>query len=359
MERLPMETIRAEIKAAADMERLRQYRDRLHEEFERNLCVSHSLDWNRELNQAHDWLIARSVRLAEEALLMEGAGKAPGAYAFVLFGSGGRGEQTLWSDQDNGLIYEDAEDERAAATAEAYFRILADRIGGYLQLLGYPLCVGGVICTNDKWRKPWSHYQSTLHEWLVDPNWEHIRYLLILADMRAVYGERSLASRLMDQMYAYAERHPAILEHMLHNTLHHKISLGVFGQLIRERYGEDAGGVDIKYGAYIPIVNGIRLLAIEKGVRAESTEGRIAGLLEGGFVEEEIAQDWLEALAIAVKLRSLTPFQLEDGHYTTRGKLPADRLTKERTAELKLCLRIGGDLQKYVRKSVHKEIEQG
>ena len=62
--------------------------------------------------------------------------------------------------------------------------------------------------------------------------------------------------------------------------MHHKISLGVFGHLITERYGEDAGGFDIKYGAYIPIVNGIRLLAIQAGILATSTLERIKQLKE-------------------------------------------------------------------------------
>ncbi|WP_028547858.1 DUF294 nucleotidyltransferase-like domain-containing protein [Paenibacillus sp. UNC451MF] len=354
-----MEMIRSLIQSAGCIQQLRPLRDQLHEEFEKRLLLSHSLDWNRELNQVHDLMISRVARMAEESLEQEDEGAAPVPYALCLFGSGGRGEQTLWSDQDNGLIYEDSANQELADRAATYFTLLSERISSMLQELGYPLCSGGVICTNDRWRKSWSEYRSMLYEWLQVPNWEHMRYLLILADMRAVYGNSGLVTRLMQELTSYVDKQPIILEHLLHNTLHHKISLGVFGQLIKERYGEDAGGVDIKYGAYIPIVNGVRLLGIEAGVRATSTEGRIAALLEAGIVEEEIAHDWLEALSIALKLRSLTPYQIEEGRYSTRGKLPADRLTKERTSELKLCLRIGNDLQKYVKKSVHKEIEQG
>lgn len=354
-----LEMIRSIIQSAGCIQQLRPLRDQLHEEFEKRLLHSHSLEWNRELNQLHDMLISRAVQIAEEAVKLEIGAAAPVSYAFCLFGSGGRGEQTLWSDQDNGLIYEDIADLELEETAGTYFTLLSERISDMLQQLGYPPCSGGVICTNTRWRKPWSEYRSMLYEWLHAPNWEHMRYLLIMADMRSIYGAAELVTRLMLEMTAYIEKNPVILEHLLHNTLHHKISLGVFGQLIKERYGEDAGGVDIKYGAYIPIVNGIRLLSIEAGIKATSTENRIAALLEAGMVEEEIAHDWLEALSIALKLRSLTPFQLENGQYTTRGKLPAERLTKERTSELKLCLRIGNDLQKYVKKSVHKEIEQG
>jgi CBS domain-containing protein len=358
MEHLSLEMIRNEVQKADDTAQLRRFRDQLHEEFERRLLFAHSLDWNRELNRTHDSLIAQVVQLAQEQLARRGHGDPPSPFAFVLFGSGGRGEQTLWSDQDNGMIYEDPADNEAKYKAESYFAALSEQISESLLQLGYPLCTGGVICTNDRWSQSFGGYRTMLMEWLQDPHWEHVRYLLIMADMRPVYGQASLVNRQLEQFHGFVRRHPALLENMLHNTLHHKISLGLFGQLIKERYGEDAGGFDIKYGAYIPIVNGIRLLAIKAGIVASSTEERIRKLA-GACVEEEITQDWLEALTIALKLRSLTPYQLEDGRYTTRGKLPAEALTKERTNELKLCLRIGNDLQKYVKKSVENEMEKG
>ncbi|MEK3724184.1 DUF294 nucleotidyltransferase-like domain-containing protein [Paenibacillus sp. FSL H8-0034] len=358
MKPLSLDMIRMEIEKAGDMEQLRRLRDQLHEEFEQRLLLSHSLDWNRELNQVHDWLIHQTIELAQAVVHAE-QGASPEPYAFVLFGSGGRREQTLWSDQDNGLIYAEPADEAASKRADLYFKILTQRISSMLIELGYPPCSGDVICTNDRWRNTYSGYRSMLHEWLQDPHWENVRYLLILADMRFIYGDEGLVNDLMDELFAYIDKHPIMLEHMLHNTLHHKISLGLFGQLIKERYGEDAGGVDIKYGAYIPIVNGVRLLAIQADVNESSTEQRILKLQQYGHVEEEIAYDWLEALSIALKLRSLTPFQLEENQYTSRGKLTADGLTKQRINELKLCLRIGNDLQKYVKKMISKELDKG
>ncbi|MDQ1909777.1 DUF294 nucleotidyltransferase-like domain-containing protein [Paenibacillus sp. GD4] len=358
MELLSLEPIRLLLSEASGIGELRTERDRLHEEFQRHLLSMSPLTWNRLLNEVHDLIIGRVVVLAE-AQMKEAGRSAPLPYAFLLFGSGGRGEQTLWSDQDNGLIYDDPVDEAQAFEAEQYFTELSIRITEGLEQAGYPPCSGGVICTNDKWRKPLSGYRAMFREWLQEPNWENIRYLLIGADMRTLYGEPMLGNSVLDDLYREVAGKPALLEHMLHNTLHHKVSLGLFGQLIKERYGEDAGGVDIKYGAYIPIVNGIRLLGIEAGLRASGTEERIKGLMASGFVEEEIGQDWLEAWSIALQLRSLTPYQVEDGHYTTRGKLTSEQLTKERVAALKLCLRIGAELQKYVKKSVHNEIDKG
>ncbi|CAG7650827.1 DUF294 nucleotidyltransferase-like domain-containing protein [Paenibacillus allorhizosphaerae] len=356
MERLSSEWILQEIAKARNVTELRAFRDQAHEEFQRRLLFSPPLDWSRETNAFHDAVIRRAVEWAEQELKDEGAGTAPLPYAFLLFGSGGRSEQTLWSDQDNGLVYADPATEEERLAAEHYFPKLAAKIYAMLLSAGYPPCSGGVICTNERWLKPLTAYRSMLLDWFGEPDWEHVRYLLITADLRAIYGDTSLGDQIMDVFHQYLIDRPEMIEYLLRNTLHHKVSIGLFGQLIKERYGEDAGGVDIKYGAYIPIVNGVRLLALEAGVRSSSTEERIRQLIAARVLEEELGDDFLEALAIAMKLRSMTPFQIENGHYMTRGKLTAEQLTKERASELKLCLRIGNDLQKYVKKKVHREL---
>jgi len=350
------EWILQEIASARNIAELRAFRDQAHEAFQRRLLFSSPLDWNRDTNAFHDAVIRQVVAWAERRLLDEGAGSPPLPYAFLLFGSGGRSEQTLWSDQDNGLVYADPQSEAERQAAETYYPRLADAIYTLLLSAGYPPCSGGVICTNGRWLKPLSAYRSMLLDWFGEPDWEHVRYLLITADLRAIYGDTSLADQIMDVFHQYLADKPEMLEYLLRNTLHHKVSIGLFGQLIKERYGEDAGGVDIKYGAYIPIVNGVRLLALEAGSRCTSTEERIRSLVLSQALEEELGDDFMEALAVALKLRSMTPFQIEDGHYTTRGKLSAEQLTKERASELKLCLRIGNDLQKYVKKRVHREL---
>lgn len=184
------------------------------------------------------------------------------AVCFILFGSGGRSEQTLWSDQDNGLVYGESE-KHQEEEVEEYFIKLVDCILQGLDALGYPPCEGNVVSSNKQWRKPLTAYTQMMLEWLQEPEWENIRYLLIMADMRCIYGSQNLVDQLRGTILTYVQENSSVLNYLLSNTLHHKISLGVFGQLITERYGEDAGGFDIKYGAYIPIVNGIRLLAIK------------------------------------------------------------------------------------------------
>ncbi|TXK86039.1 DUF294 nucleotidyltransferase-like domain-containing protein [Paenibacillus sp. N3.4] len=357
MNHLSMEQILARIHRSEQFEEMRITRDQVHETIREHSLFSHSYEALQDVNRLHDAFIRRTIKLAEDNLEQEGCGKPPVPYAFILFGSGGRSEQTLWSDQDNGLIYEQSL-HHSEEELEAYFVKLVDCILYGLGILGYPPCQGNVISSNRQWRKPIAAYMDEMTAWFEEPDWEHVRYLLIMADMRAVYGFEDLVNRLKSEFLAYIQQHPTILKYLLSNTLHHKISLGVFGHLITERYGEDAGGFDIKYGAYIPIVNGVRLLSIQAGIIEASTLERIRLLKESSFIPESLADEWRDAFGIALKLRDMTPFQLEEEMYTTRSKLSAEQLTKEVRQELKQCLRAGIDLQKFVKKSIDLQVDK-
>jgi CBS domain-containing protein len=353
-----MEQILASIDQTEKFDDMRTIRDQVHEMIQEHLLFAHSLELHVQINQFHDALIKRTIHLAQNKLEERGLGSPPVPYAFMLFGSGGRSEQTLWSDQDNGFIYEDSET-YSAEELESYFSELIACILGGLEILGYPPCQGNVIAGNAQWRKSYSAYSRMMLDWFQAPEWENVRYLLILADMRSIYGDANLVARLKEEFNAYVKNHPIILQALLSNTLHHKVSMGIFGQLITERYGEDAGGVDIKYGAYIPIVNGIRLLAIRACVEASSTLERLSSLISANIVPEHSGEDWRKAFIIALKHRDLTPFQLENDLYSTRGKLKAEQLNRESRQELKFCLHTGIEIQKFVSKAVEIQIERG
>jgi CBS domain-containing protein len=358
MNHLTMEQILARIDQSEKFDDMRTIRDQVHVMIQEHLLFAHSLELHVPINQLHDALIKRTIQLAENQLQERGFGSPPVPYAFLLFGSGGRSEQTLWSDQDNGFIYEDSETDSAEELGSYFSELIACILGG-LEILGYPPCQGNVTASNALWRKSYSAYSRMMLDWFEAPDWENVRYLLILADMRSIYGDANLVTKLKDEFNTYVKNHSFILHALLSNTLHHKVSLGIFGQLITERYGEDAGGVDIKYGAYIPIVNGIRLLAILAAVEASSTLERLNSLIAANMVSDHSGEEWRRAFIIALKHRDLTPFQMEDGLYTTRGKLTAEQLSKESRQELKFCLRAGIEIQKFVTKAVETQIERG
>jgi CBS domain-containing protein len=332
------------IHQSRSLEQLRSLRDQIQTDLHERLLFSSIVEWLEVVNTVHDRIIHRTVMLSEIAAENEGMGKPPVAYAFILFGSGGRSEQTLWSDQDNGLIYEQHSDE----AVDQYFLHLAELIASGLETVGYPPCEGEVGASNAIWRKSDIRWREMIAGWFADGGWENVRQLLIVADARCVYGDEGLVNKLRSEYDELVADTPGILGVMLKNTLRHKVVLGPFGNLIREPYGEDAGGFDVKYGAYIPMVNAIRLLSIKQGIKSTSTNGRIEELSE--FVGADLATKWGRTFEIILQLRSSTPYQLTEGQYTTRGKLQASSLTKEVTNQIKECLHVGEHLQKYIKR---------
>lgn len=347
-----MERFDVSIYNAVSTEQLRGLRDRMHVELRPSLFED-VIEWNKSVNAAHDRLIAGTIALAEQTLRLEGFGVPPVPYAFVAVGSAGRAEQTLWSDQDNGIVHA-VPPEGREAEAETYFRLLADRVHVWLQSAGYPPCPGNVLCTNSLWRKSDDAWKSMIREWYDDPVWENVRYLLMTADLRCLHGDAGLVRSVRDGYMNMLAQTPSMLGHMLQNTLHHKMTIGVLGNIITERYGDDAGAFDVKYGAYIPLVNGIRLLALAVGVAEPSTLGRLDALRAAGKHAPADVDRWRDAFVTALELRSLARHEKEDGLYTTRGMIDPESLSKENKRRLKSCLRTGIELQQTVRKTVER-----
>lgn len=350
-----MERFDVSIYNAVSTEQLRGLRDRMFFELRPSL-FDDVTEWNRCVNEAHDRLIAGTIALAEQTLRLEGYGTPPVPYAFLAVGSAGRMEQTLWSDQDNAIVFAEPPQDRRSE-AETYFRQLAERVFEWLQAAGYPPCPGNVLCTNPQWRKTKAEWGDMLKEWIAEPEWESIRYLLMVADMRCLYGDRQLADELRGEYRSLTTNNPALFEHMLQNTLHHKITLGVLGNIITERYGQDAGSFDVKYGAYIPLVNGIRLLALVNGITASSTLERLDALESDSGYPAEVIERWREAFAIALELRSMAQHEKNGDLYSSRGMLDPETLTKTNKRRLKRCLRAGSGLQQAVGRTVQKIIE--
>lgn len=351
---LHLEEIRKTIARSSDPDTLRGLRDQIHEKLLAQPLDAFPGDWNDWVNTLHDALIQFAVKKAEDNLQQEGLGAPPLPYALVLFGSGGRREQTLWSDQDSGLIYEEPE-ASMKETADVFFKRLGTEIVKVLFQLGYPPCEGDVMCSNPAWVQSAGGWYDTINAWLDEPNWENIRYTLIIADSRCISGDQRLGESLKRLLLDRVASDRRLLVHMLRNTLRRKVSLGVLGNLIPERFGEDMGGIDIKYGAYIPMVNGIRLLAISHGISLSNTLDRIAAMEEQGAEDSEAIGQWRQAVVTVLKLRSLTTSKLEDGFYQSGGILPGSKLTKERKNELKFALKVGQKLHRYVEKEMQNE----
>jgi CBS domain-containing protein len=303
---------------------------------------------NECLNEFHD-LIFEQVITVSLNKMKRSHGTPPSPFTFFVLGSAGRMEQSIWSDQDHGMIFEH---DNMASTQ--YFLKLGAEISTGLELVGYLPCSGRVMSSNPMWCKSESEWKQQVAFWADDSSWESIRYLLILADSRPLYGEASLLSDLKKSFLAAIEEE-YILFRMLQNTMHVKKGVGVLGQLLVETHGAFSGSINLKDTAFFPFVNAVRLLALKEGISETSTLSRIKLISEHILsVNEKRFFSGKFSKLLEYRLLHSNHSSYETGHYVN-----GERLTKADKKELKEILKAGEQFYVKVRKYFEKDLNYG
>ncbi|MDR6722500.1 CBS domain-containing protein [Paenibacillus amylolyticus] len=315
-----------EIDVAASVEELRQARIVLQNELQELLSASLSkVEWYQTVNELHDRISRKAVELCIQGMVEEGFGQPPVPYAFIVFGSSGREESTLWSDQDNGMIISDMPHEEK----ESYYAELGQRITDVLEELGYAKCEGKVMCSERLWRKTLEAWKQQLSEWRSDLAWEPVRNLIIASDMRFITGDHRLAEEWINEFYSGFRQVPELSDAVLRNTVKHKATLNILGQVVTERFGEHAGGFDVKYGLYIPLVNSARFLALQHGIKETSTLKRIERLVSLEAVPLPLLDAAGRAFVSALEFRRNTPVVLKGDLQQSSGFLDEKQMKQK------------------------------
>lgn len=238
----------------------------------------------RSISALNDQLIRILLGLAEERL-----GPPPTPYAWIVFGSEGRMEQALLTDQDNALIYL-----QETPGAQQYFAELAEYVVGGLIQAGFPPCPGGYMATH--WHKPIADWQNLFQRWVKTPTPQELLEAQIFFDFRKVYGQLSLEP--LDKIIATSGQHAIFLAQLAKASLKFRPPLGFFRQI-----REEEGGVDIKKGGIAPIVSLARVYALEAGSLAKGTVERLKAAARENKISQEGAETLVEAFGFLMRLR--------------------------------------------------------
>ncbi len=245
------------------------------------------------INGYHDE-IHRHIMHVVDCQLRNGVEIPPFSYCWIEMGSGGREERTLWTDQDNGMIYD-------SETSNADFLMRAShKVVQLLSEWGYPLCNGGVMASNPRWLQPSEGWKRNWTHWNEELTLDSIRYLLIAWDMRPMYGEERLVREFkqwgLNQMKTGISR-------LASHGLHHPLPIGIFGRLFTPTHGENTGLFHLKEGGYYQLVSLVRLLSIDGSILESSTRSRITALAKVGYLSQGAADELEDALAFFLYLR--------------------------------------------------------
>jgi CBS domain-containing protein len=244
-----------------------------------------AVEIGRIVSSLNDALVRRLIYLGEQSL-----GAAPAPFAWIVFGSEGRLEQALLTDQDNALVYENE-----SAAGRTYFAALAKYLVESLIQVGFPPCAGGYMATN--WCKPLSEWQSLFIRHIQTPEPQALLDSAIFFDFRVVAGDLSLTP--LEETLAGARHEKLFLSHMIRGALEFRPPLGFF-----KRIRTDNGKVDLKKGGIVPIVALARTAALCAGSHERSTLARLAAAGEAAsLLSDENARTLSDIFSFLLHLR--------------------------------------------------------
>ncbi len=250
------------------------------------------------ITEINDRLVKKVLELAEKKY-----GPPPVPYCWVVFGSEGRKEQTFKTDQDNAIIHADPAGPDEAGAARAYFGAFTAAVRDGLIKCGFPICPANYMASNPQWCQPLKVWKKHFIEWVSVPTPDAVLNSLAFFDFRPVYGETALAEALRDHLVALLRDQKVFLGYIANMAIKNTPPIGFLKSFVVEKSGEHKDELNLKVKGIAPLVDLVRLFALEKGVRETSTLERIEVLRDKHTIVEEYADDLEQAFEFIMLLR--------------------------------------------------------
>jgi CBS domain-containing protein len=225
----------------------------------------------------------------------------PARFVFMILGSEGRSEQTLKTDQDNAIIFEDVPEASQAAVKD-YFLKFGETVCALLDEAGYKFCTGEVMASNPKWCQPLMKWQKNFSKWIHKAEGEDLLQASIFFDFRTGYGDGALVDSLRTFLFKTIDGWPGFLRHLTENALCFKPPLGFFRNFVVESKGKHRDMFDIK-SAMTPIVDFARVYALKSHIDETNTLERLQQLHFKGVLQPEEYEELEKAYSFLLQLR--------------------------------------------------------
>ncbi|MCE2970621.1 MAG: DUF294 nucleotidyltransferase-like domain-containing protein, partial [Burkholderiales bacterium] len=246
----------------------------------------------RVISHLNDQLTARLLTLACARF-----GVAETSFCWLALGSEGRGEQTIATDQDNGILF-DATQQQAAPMLE-----LADWVNRALADCGFPLCKGDIMARNPRWCLSAEHWAEIFADWIDRGSPEALLNASVFFDFRGIFGHKALAQTLRAAVVQRAAGNKRFLKQMSDNALRNRAPAAptVFDRLLGDELGK--APIDLKLHGTVPFVDAARIWALAAGVEDCNTDRRLRQLAQAGRLPAEDANAWADAFEFCQLLR--------------------------------------------------------
>ena len=245
------------------------------------------------LSQATDIMTRKLIGFFQQA-----NGKAPMMFAWLVYGSQAREDQTMGSDQDNGLLLA----ERPSEAQAEYFAKMADYVCNGLAKCGIKLCDGNIMASNPKLRLSLEEAIEEAKRWVKAPTKDAIMHFNIFLDVRCAAGDISLFKQLQRQRAPLMKQN-MFLAALTRNSNEISVPLSMFQKFIYEKGRKEKDVIDLKTRAVALINNIARIYALADGVTLPNTLARLDALPENSQLSKKDATNLRDIWLFLNRLR--------------------------------------------------------
>ncbi|EJM14270.1 putative signal-transduction protein containing cAMP-binding and CBS domains [Pseudomonas sp. GM21] len=252
-------------------------------------------------------------RVIELTLAEKGDPGVP--FSWLCFGSEGRREQTLHTDQDNGILFE-ARDAAQAAEIRGKLLPIAQQINQSLALCGFTLCKGNIMAGNPELCLSRAEWARRFAAFIREATPENLLGSSIYFDLRVVWGDEQGCEQLRRGILDQVGDNRLFQRMLAENALRNRPPVGRFREFVLARKNGEKATLDLKVQGLTPFVDGARLLALAHGIETNNTLERFRQL-----VAKEIIQP-LDGAAYEEAYHFIQQTRMQQHQLQTRENLP-------------------------------------
>lgn len=223
-------------------------------------------------------------------------------FGWIALGSEGRCEQTLATDQDNGIVFLPP-DGTGADACRVRLLPLARAVNAALDRCGFPLCRGDIMAGNARWCLSVDEWRALFAEWLRNPGPTARLNANIFFDLRPIGASLQAVADLRGWLAATAPQNRLFLHQMARNALETRPPLTWLGKLTGSGRGDTPEAIDLKLHGARLFVDAARILALAHRVTETGTASRLRAAADAGGLPRNEADAAIDAFHILQQFR--------------------------------------------------------
>ncbi|HEY0847963.1 MAG TPA: DUF294 nucleotidyltransferase-like domain-containing protein [Noviherbaspirillum sp.] len=342
IQRLSLKQVSSAVKTAKDVDELQIAAQNLRV-FARTLLSQgvQAKQLTELISHLNDVLTERLLEIAAQQ-----HGVSMDAMCWLSFGSEGRSEQTIATDQDNGLIFVSAN----PAQDRPRWLAFGKTVNEALDRCGYPLCKGNVMASNPACCLTLDEWKQRFDTWIERGTPEDLLNANIYFDFRGLAGRLDLASALRDFVTARAKDVTRFHKMLADDILRRSVPLNWFGAIETEKVGKQEV-VDLKLRGTAIFVDVARLLSLACGIAETNTRRRFEAIARHRGLKSQRGETWSSAFEFLQMLRLRVQLDGPESPGWVAGhpnKLELSALTDIDRRLLKETFRVAHELQQRV-----------